>query len=74
SKGLIALSACLKGRVATDIIANGVDLAMRTAGEYSEIFGKDNFYLELNYPSYSSVFNRCAFYSFGSFTYKSYRV
>ncbi|MGI6087061.1 MAG: DNA polymerase III subunit alpha [Kiritimatiellia bacterium] len=47
SKGLIALSACLKGRVATDIIANGVDLAMRTAGEYSEIFGKDNFYLEL---------------------------
>ncbi len=47
SKGLIGLSACLKGRVAEDIISGGVDLGLRTAGEYSDIFGKDNFYLEL---------------------------
>ncbi len=47
SKGLIGLSACLKGRVAEDVISGGVDLGLRTAGEYGEIFGKDNFYLEL---------------------------
>lgn len=47
SKGLIGLSACLKGRVAEAILAGDEAGAARTAGEYSEIFGKDNFFLEI---------------------------
>lgn len=47
SKGLIGLSACLKGRVASGILDGGVEAGLKTAGIYSEIFGKDNFYLEI---------------------------
>lgn len=47
SKGLIGLSACLKGRVAEDILNGGVDAGLKTAGIYGDIFGKDNFFLEL---------------------------
>lgn len=47
SKGLIGLSACLKGRVAECLLAGDEARAARTAGEYAEILGKDNFYLEI---------------------------
>ena len=47
SKGLIGLSACLKGRVAECLLAGDEAGAARTAGEYAEILGKDNFYLEI---------------------------
>jgi len=47
SKGLIGLSACLKGRVAECLLAGDAVGAARTAGEYAEILGKDNFYLEI---------------------------
>lgn len=47
SKGLVALSACLGGEVPRRLLAQGVDAAARTAGELSEIFGKDGFFLEL---------------------------
>ncbi len=47
SKGLIALSACLKGEVAHFLASDQWDEAKRVAAEYSNIFGKDNFYLEL---------------------------
>jgi len=47
SKGLIGLSACLKGRVAECLLAGDEARAARTAGEYVEILGKDNFYLEI---------------------------
>ncbi len=46
-QGLIGLSACLKGRVADDLLHGGMPAAMQRAGEYSDIFGKDNFFLEL---------------------------
>jgi len=47
SKGLIGLSACLKGRVAECLSAGNDADAARAAGEYAEILGKDNFYLEI---------------------------
>ena len=47
SKGLIALSSCLKGEVASLCLANDLDGAVRVANEYSEIFGKNNFFLEV---------------------------
>ncbi|MBD3380419.1 MAG: DNA polymerase III subunit alpha [Candidatus Omnitrophica bacterium] len=47
AKGLIALSACLGGEVPHYILSDRMDEARRAALEYSEIFGKDNFYLEI---------------------------
>ena len=47
SKGLIGLSSCLKGEIASLCVGNNLDAAVRAANEYSEIFGKNNFYLEL---------------------------
>lgn len=47
SEGLIALSACLKGEVATHILRRQEEAARKAALEYAEIFGPDNFYLEL---------------------------
>ena len=46
-EGLIALSACLAGRVSRNLTAGDFDEAKRAALEYSEIFGKDNFYIEI---------------------------
>ncbi|MCL2406829.1 MAG: DNA polymerase III subunit alpha [Defluviitaleaceae bacterium] len=45
--GLIALSACLGGPVAKDFLDKGYDRAKETALVYDEIFGRGNFYLEL---------------------------
>ena len=47
SEGLIALSACLSGEVAKLILENKITEAEKSAGEYREIFGKENFYLEI---------------------------
>lgn len=47
SKGLIGLSACLKGKVAERIVEDNVKSALSAAGEYADILGKDNFFLEL---------------------------
>jgi DNA polymerase-3 subunit alpha len=47
SKGLIALSACLQGEVASALLGNNYDEARRIAGEYQDIFGKGNFFLEI---------------------------
>ncbi|MBN2190187.1 MAG: DNA polymerase III subunit alpha [Candidatus Aureabacteria bacterium] len=47
SQGLIGLSGCLKGEIASEIIDGNMDRAMEIAGEYSDIFGKNNFYLEM---------------------------
>ena len=46
-EGLIALSGCLSGEVSYLIGQRDLEGATRTAGEYREIFGKDNYYLEL---------------------------
>ncbi|PIU43720.1 MAG: DNA polymerase III subunit alpha [Candidatus Nealsonbacteria bacterium CG07_land_8_20_14_0_80_39_13] len=47
SEGLIALSACIQGKIPRMIINNKMDEAEKTALKYQEIFGKENFYLEL---------------------------
>ncbi|MCU0856816.1 MAG: DNA polymerase III subunit alpha [Pontiellaceae bacterium] len=47
SKGLIGLSACLKGEVAEACAEGSVDKAVALAKEYSDIFGPDNFFLEI---------------------------
>jgi len=47
SKGLIGLSACLKGEVAEACAEGAVEKAVRLAQEYADIFGPDNFFLEL---------------------------
>ncbi|MGO4988509.1 DNA polymerase III subunit alpha [Gallicola sp. Sow4_E12] len=47
-KGIIALSACLKGKVQEDLVfKNDYETAKESAIELQEIFGEDNFYLEL---------------------------
>jgi DNA polymerase-3 subunit alpha len=46
-EGLICLSACLKGEIPHLINTNQPDQARKVAGEYKNIFGKDNFYLEI---------------------------
>jgi len=46
-EGLIGLSACLKGEVATCLAADDMDNAVRKAGEYADILGKDNFFIEV---------------------------
>ena len=47
SRGLIALSACLAGAIPRRIMENDYEAAKAYALELSDIFGKDNFFLEL---------------------------
>ncbi len=54
SGGLVALSGCFAGEIPRAIRNQKIDLAERLIREYQEIFGKENFYLEIaphfNYP------------------------
>src|SRR5713226_3329256 len=47
SKGLIGLSGCLKGEVAERLMENNYDAAREAAGFYRDLFGKENFFLEI---------------------------
>src|SRR5450432_4303967 len=47
SKGLIGLSGCLKGEVAERLTEGKYDAARAAAAFYADIFGKENFYLEI---------------------------
>jgi DNA polymerase-3 subunit alpha len=47
SKGLVCLSACLRGDVNEALTSDRYDDARRIAYEYSDMFGKDNFFLEM---------------------------
>jgi DNA polymerase-3 subunit alpha len=47
SKGLIALSACLRGDINETLLASRYEEAKRLAYTYSDMFGKDNFFLEI---------------------------
>jgi DNA polymerase III subunit alpha len=47
SKGLIALSACLKGDVSQHIIHNNIKAAKSAAQFYLNTLGEDNFFLEI---------------------------
>ncbi|MGA8660149.1 MAG: DNA polymerase III subunit alpha [Chthoniobacterales bacterium] len=48
SRGLIGMSACLKGEINVAILAGDLKRAERSVGEFVDIFGKDDFYLELH--------------------------
>ena len=47
SEGLIALSACLAGEIPRKLTAGEYEQAKNIALEYADIFGKDDFYIEL---------------------------
>src|SRR5439155_24250854 len=47
AKGLIAFSGCLAGELNQHIMAGKYDEAKKTAGFFQDIFGKDNFFLEV---------------------------
>jgi DNA polymerase-3 subunit alpha len=47
SKGLIALSACLRGPVTEAVVEGKLDLARENAYRLRDIFGKNNFFLEI---------------------------
>ena len=46
-EGIIALSACMSGVVARPYLRGEVDQARRIAKEYKDIFGRENFFLEV---------------------------
>ncbi|MDR2749000.1 MAG: DNA polymerase III subunit alpha [Bifidobacteriaceae bacterium] len=47
AKGLIATTGCPSGEVQTRIKLGQMDEALKAAGEFQDIFGKDNFFVEL---------------------------
>ncbi|MFW6264680.1 MAG: DNA polymerase III subunit alpha [Bacillota bacterium] len=47
SEGLIVLSACIQGEIPQLILSGNYEGAITAAREYQQIFGKDNFYIEL---------------------------
>ncbi|HSS60058.1 MAG TPA: DNA polymerase III subunit alpha [Candidatus Limnocylindrales bacterium] len=47
SAGLIALSGCLQGEVASRVVDGDIDGARESVGTYRDIFGKDRFLLEV---------------------------
>jgi DNA polymerase-3 subunit alpha len=49
SAGLIGLSGCLSGEIPRALLSKNDERAKRLALEYQEIFGKGNFYLELQH-------------------------
>ena len=46
-EGLIALSACLAGKIPRLLSAGNYAAALQTAKEYAAVFGKNNFFIEL---------------------------
>ncbi|MBI2818670.1 MAG: DNA polymerase III subunit alpha [Acidobacteria bacterium] len=47
SEGLIALSACLRGEIAEALLAGNMEEARRIAYQHQDIFGKGNYFLEM---------------------------
>lgn len=47
SKGLICLSACIAGEIPTWLLKGNINAAEALVQEYIDIFGKENFFLEL---------------------------
>jgi len=47
AKGLIGMSACLRGDIPEILLADRYDEARRTAHTYADLFGKGNFFLEI---------------------------
>ncbi|KKS38478.1 MAG: DNA polymerase III subunit alpha [Candidatus Sungbacteria bacterium RIFCSPLOWO2_12_FULL_41_11] len=59
SNGLIALSGCFNGEIPHAIKNKKMDIAERLTREYQDIFGKENFYLEIqphfNFPEQKTI-------------------
>ena len=49
SQGLICLSGCPSSEISKALLSQNYDLAKRLTSEYSDIFGQENFYLEVDY-------------------------
>src|SRR6059058_4562636 len=49
ARGLIGLSSCLKGEVATGIRQDQAKKALGAAAQYRDIFGSEHFFLEMQY-------------------------
>jgi len=49
SSGLIATSACWAGEIPRALLDNNLELAEKVTYEYQNIFGKENFFLEMTY-------------------------
>jgi DNA polymerase-3 subunit alpha len=47
ARGLLALSACPKGEVATDLVEDNEEGAVKTALFYRDVFGAENYFLEI---------------------------
>lgn len=47
SEGLIGLSACISGEVSRLLLSDKFEEAVKSALEYADIFGKNNFFLEI---------------------------
>ncbi len=47
AKGLVGLSGCLSGELCQDLVAGNYELAKAAALQYQDIFGRGNFYLEI---------------------------
>ncbi|MFU8779468.1 MAG: DNA polymerase III subunit alpha [Kiritimatiellia bacterium] len=47
AEGLIGLSACLKGEVASALVDENLDVAEVAANRYADILGKENFFIEI---------------------------
>lgn len=47
SKGIICLSACVAGEVPVQLLQNNMEGARRCVEEYIDIFGRDNYFLEV---------------------------
>ncbi len=47
ANGLIGFSGCLAGELSQNLMKDNYDAAKRTAGQYQDIFGKGNFFLEI---------------------------
>ena len=48
-RGLIALSSCLEGKVQQNLLYGNYKKALEAALKYNDIFGKNNFFLEMQY-------------------------
>ena len=63
SDGIIALSACLRGDVPMAYLKSGYDAAKEKAEEFIDIFGKDNFFLEIQNHGLSEEEKICSAFS-----------
>lgn len=52
SQGLIALSGCLGGEISQKLLSGHMEKAKQITAEYQEIFGKENYFLEIQHHPY----------------------